>query len=162
MSRASERRGPAVRFPPPLLFISALVLAWLLDSRVVSLPMVESAASARVLDVSGGVLIIAGGILAAWGAITFWRHKTTVLPHLPASRLVEAGPYRFTRNPMYAGFISAYLGAMLLMNSLWPVPLLPLVLGILYRFVIRREEQHLTEAFGEEYVAYTQRVRRWL
>jgi protein-S-isoprenylcysteine O-methyltransferase Ste14 len=50
----------------------------------------------------------------------------------------------------------------LLLRSVWAVVFLPVVLGLLVRFVIRREERHLTQRFPEEYAAYCARVPRWL
>ncbi len=80
----------------------------------------------------------------------------------PASRIVDKGPYRLTRNPMYTGMSLVYLGAMLLLNWGWALVLFPLVLILLYRFVISREEAYLTSEFGEEYLAYCRKVRRWI
>lgn len=155
-------RGPGVRFPPPTLFVTALAFGWLLDTRVRRLAMVHGAGEAHSLEIVGWAMVALGLMLAMWGALTFLRHKTAIYPHHPASMIVQAGPYRFTRNPMYLGFTIAHVGAAFVMNGWWPLLLLPVVLGLLLRLVIRREERYLTEAFGEAYVAYQGRVRRWL
>lgn len=126
------------------------------------LPLVDSASAAQLLDVIGWMLVALGALLAAWGALTFLRHKTAILPHHPASAIVAAGPYRFTRNPMYLGFTMAYLGGSLTINTWWAMMLLPVVMLLLDRLVIQREERYLTAAFGEEYTAYQRRVGRWL
>jgi len=63
---------------------------------------------------------------------------------------------------MYAGFTLVYVGAAIIMNSMWPLALLPVVLGLLFLLVIRREEAYLADAFGEQYAIYRSRVRRWL
>jgi protein-S-isoprenylcysteine O-methyltransferase Ste14 len=94
--------------------------------------------------------------------LTFRRARTAILPTRPASQLVDGGPYRFTRNPMYTGLTTAYVGAAALLDSVWPLLLLPLVLAALVRLVVRREEAYLRGAFGAEYAAYQARVRRWL
>jgi len=154
-------RGPGVRFPPPTLFVAGLAVAWLVDTRIRHLAIVNSANAARFLDVVGWVLIALGLLIALWGALTFMRHKTAVYPHSPASLIVVSGPYRFTRNPMYLGFTLAYVGGTLWMNSWWPMLLLPVVMLLLDRFVIQREERYLAAAFGEEYIAYQRRVGRW-
>ena len=70
-------------------------------------------------------------------------------------------PYRFTRNPMYLGLVFVTAGLALLANALWPLILLPVVIVILRRAVIDREERYLTAKFGEEYLQYKARVRRW-
>ena len=71
-------------------------------------------------------------------------------------------PYRFTRNPMYTGLTVAYLGGAALLDSGWPIIVLPIVLFVLVRTVVSREETYLNHAFGADHGAYTARVRRWL
>ena len=113
-------------------------------------------------------MIIAGVCFVVWLALmlaafaTFGRAKTTPFPNRPASALVTSGPYRFTRNPMYLSLIALYIGLTLMLNSWWPLMMLPLVLVIIDRAVIAREERYLTDAFPADYPAYQRRVRRWL
>lgn len=152
--------SPGVRFPPPIIFVTGLVIAWWLDRRVKSLPL--SAFGGAALEVAGLVLVIAGFALGAWGLLTFARARTAILPHHAASRLVRTGPYRFTRNPMYTGLTMGFIGAAGLLDSAWPLILLPVVLAVLIRFVVSKEEAYLREAFGEDYVSYQAEVRRWL
>jgi protein-S-isoprenylcysteine O-methyltransferase Ste14 len=80
----------------------------------------------------------------------------------PTTTIVEKGPYRFTRNPMYLAMSCAYLGLALVLNNLWALVLLPFVVLVVDRFVIRREESYLTAKFGDPYREYCARVRRWL
>jgi protein-S-isoprenylcysteine O-methyltransferase Ste14 len=94
--------------------------------------------------------------------ITFRRAKTAIIPYQPATQLVESGPYKFTRNPMYTGMTLAYLGGTALLYSLWPLLLLPVVLTALMRLVVDREEAYLGHAFGSAYDDYRSRVRRFL
>ena len=94
--------------------------------------------------------------------ITFWRARTAIIPHRPASRLVRHGPYRFTRNPMYVALTALYVGLALLFNVAWPLVVLPVVLWLLWHVVIRHEERYLLFAFGGDYAAFTREVRRWL
>lgn len=155
----SPLTSPGVRFPPPLLFVAGLAAAWLLERRVRALPFV---ADGDLLTTPGAVLVAIGVGVVAWGMVTFRAARTAIIPMHGASRLVEHGPYRFTRNPMYTGLTLAYLGIAAMMNSAWPLLALPIVLALLVRLVIRREEAYLLDAFGEEYSAYRTRVRRWL
>ena len=153
-------RHPGVRFPPPVLFVAGLVAGWALDryGRALPLPGVGTAAARGV----GLVLVLLGLALVGWGIATFRRARTAIIPHYPASQVVDRGPYRFTRNPMYTGFTIVYLGVTALLRSAWPLLLLPLVLVALVRLVIAREERYLRAAFGADYDAYCARVRRWL
>jgi protein-S-isoprenylcysteine O-methyltransferase Ste14 len=75
---------------------------------------------------------------------------------------VAEGPYRFTRNPIYLGFTLVYGGVTALANSPWGALLLPFVLVLMQRGVIQREERYLERVFGEEYLQYKTRVRRWI
>jgi protein-S-isoprenylcysteine O-methyltransferase Ste14 len=114
------------------------------------------------IDVLGWTLVLTGLTLAYWGIATFLRLRTPIYPNRDAKRLVIAGPYRFSRNPMYTGMIIAYVGGCAVVNSLWPLALLPFAVAALYRLVIRNEERYLTEAFGDEYREYQGQVGRWL
>ena len=153
-------RGPAVPFPPPLLFVAGFVAGWLLERRW---PLGAGPGTDRAAwEVKGATNAAAGLAVMAWGLLTFARHRTAIIPNRPASRLVTGGPYRFTRNPMYVGFVCLYVGGALLTGLWWPLVLLPAVLALLVALVVRREERYLAEAFGAEYAAYRARVRRWL
>lgn len=149
---------PGVPFPPPLPFVVAFGLGWLLQ-RWRPLALFGDAA---ITEGAGWTLLLLGLLLMFVGMGTFLRAGTAVIPFRAASRLVTWGPYRFTRNPMYAGFTIAYLGGVLLMNSVWPLLFLPLAIIVLSRLVIEREERHLLALFGEEYAAYRRQVRRWI
>ena len=114
------------------------------------------------LGVVGFVITIIGVAIGAWGMLTFARAHTAIAPIRPASQLVQHGPYRFTRNPMYSGLTFAYLGVAALFNLAWAILVLPVVVVALRRLVIVREEAYLQREFGEEYERYRRRVRRWL
>lgn len=152
-------QGPAVRFPPPLLFGAGLLLGALLSRlQPVALPWVRTAWIAPVAL----VLCVLGVGLAVIGVLTFRRADTAVYPNQPARTLVTHGVYAYTRNPMYVGMTVAYLGLALATGSVWPLLLLPAVLALLVRFVIQREERHLMAKFPAEYGAYCADVGRWL
>jgi protein-S-isoprenylcysteine O-methyltransferase Ste14 len=108
------------------------------------------------------VLVAAGIALVIWSFARFIRAKTGIVPITPATTLVADGPYRFTRNPMYLALTVVYLGAALLYDSLWPLLLLPLAIACIQLYVIPREERYLASKFGDEYLAYQRRVRRWV
>jgi len=110
----------------------------------------------------GWLLAGAGVALAASAIVLFRRAGTSPVPIQPTTALVAQGPYRFTRNPMYVGLAALYAGIALLVNSLWPLVLLPVVLIAIRWWVIAREEAYLERKFGDAYRAYTRRVRRWL
>jgi protein-S-isoprenylcysteine O-methyltransferase Ste14 len=153
-------KSPGVHFPPPFLFAGGLLLGWFLDRRWI--PLRLPGLGFPNVERIGTILIIIGACLGMWGAATFLRARTAIVPFHPASRLIESGPYRFTRNPMYTGLTIVYLGVSALLDSVWPFVILPIVLFLLMRLVIVKEEAYLHDAFGDDYAAYKGRVRRWL
>jgi protein-S-isoprenylcysteine O-methyltransferase Ste14 len=110
----------------------------------------------------GIVFIIAGVALAVSGAGLFRRHNTGVVPFSPATRLVTEGPYRFTRNPMYLGMVLLLIGAATMFGTLSPWLVIPIFAWWIDRRFIAQEEVMLAEVFGEDYLRFKQRVRRWI
>jgi protein-S-isoprenylcysteine O-methyltransferase Ste14 len=154
---APPESGADVRVLPPAVFAAAFALGALADRwRHVGVP-----GGRRARPVGIG-LMAAGAGLAASGAATFRRHRTTVIPHRPVSTFVTAGPYRFSRNPMYTGLSLCHAGGALVIGSVWPLATLPITVAAVRRLVIDREERYLAERFGEEYETYRRTVRRWL
>jgi protein-S-isoprenylcysteine O-methyltransferase Ste14 len=155
-------KSAGVWFPPPLIFVITFLAGWMVEKQLGRLTLTNNAGVIQALQVIGVVMIAVGIALVAWGIITFSRAKTAVYPNQPATRIVDSGPYRFTRNPMYSGLTIAYLGVAWMLNMGWPMILLPLALVVLHHFVIAREERYLASAFGETYESYRKRVNRWL
>jgi protein-S-isoprenylcysteine O-methyltransferase Ste14 len=154
---ATEKRDiPGVVAPPPIIYAAGLLAGWALD-RLRPWPFLPSA-WARPL----GLALFVAGLVGAGGVWAFRRAGTSPNPWRRTERLVTDGPYRFTRNPMYLGFTLWYLAGTAWVNSLWPLALLPVVLLVMQRGVITREEAYLERRFGREYTEYRARVRRWL
>lgn len=153
---------PQVHFPPPFLFALGLAVVWVLETRLVRIPLTRGGASRITLEGVGLALLITGIVFIFWGLIVFARAHTGILPGRPASQIVTHGPYRYTRNPMYTGMSVAYFGGALILNSGWMLVTLPIIMLALYRFVIQREEVYLSANFPSEYSEYRRRVRRWL
>lgn len=76
--------------------------------------------------------------------------------------MVISGPYRFIRNPQYLGIAFLYIALAFAFGVTWALAFLPVVLLIVDRFVIAREESYLEGRFGAAYREYKARVRRWL
>ena len=76
--------------------------------------------------------------------------------------LVDSGPYRLSRNPIYLGFVGILIGMPLALGTYWGLILSPVLVLSLNQFVVQHEERYLREKFPVEYVAYASRVRRWL
>jgi protein-S-isoprenylcysteine O-methyltransferase Ste14 len=148
---------PAVIVFPPVLFLSAIALGVTLQF---IWPLHLSAAlPARII---GGLLVLMGGAAVVLAKKSLRRAGTNVRPDRPTTAVVSEGPYRFTRNPIYLGASVAYLGLALSFNAFWPFPSLLPFLALLDWGVVRREELYLERKFGNSYLAYKLRVRRWL
>ena len=149
--------NPGVIAPPPLIYASALAIG-LLANRLYPIAFVPRGLS-RVL---GWPLIVGGPVVGSLGLREMKRADTNVDPREPTTAIVTGGPYRFTRNPLYLSMTLIYAGITALANALPAALLLPFVLHIMRRGVIEREERHLERKFGDEYLDYKARVRRWI
>jgi protein-S-isoprenylcysteine O-methyltransferase Ste14 len=143
---------------PPLAWAAAafagLVLDWLAP-----LPFLPAGAPVGWL---GALVFVLALALAAWAAITMTRAGSNVPTNRPTTAIVESGPYRFTRNPIYMGMFGGLIGLAIAFNTLWLLAMLvPFVLVIRYG-VVAREEAYLERKFGDVYRGYRLRVRRWL
>ncbi len=153
----SKADAPKVRIVPPLVYLAGLVLGHLAN-RWLPLEVVP----VQTGWIAGGILFVLGLGLAASAIINFTRSGTTIRPDRASTALVIAGPYKFTRNPMYLGMAVAYLGLAIADRSLASLILLPVVLLIIRWAVIANEEAFLERRFGSTYTNYKTRVRRWL
>jgi protein-S-isoprenylcysteine O-methyltransferase Ste14 len=140
-----------------LIYAVALLLSLFLHRRV-PLPLF----SGRIKTLLGALLVGGAGATGLFSLLKMREVGTNVNPTQPTTALVTAGPYRFTRNPIYLALTLLYTGLGLLFNTLWTLLLLPVVLLLMNRGVIEREEAYLEQKFGAQYRAYKESVRRWL
>ncbi len=152
-----ERDNPGFLLPPPLTYLLTLVLGLVLDRRS-HVPFLPRGV-ARIL---GWPLLGSGVLLNGWFNLTMRRADTPIDPRKPVSKLTTEGPFRYTRNPAYLSLTMVYAGIALLRNALWAILLLPAVVFAIRRDQIEREERYLERTFGEEYLAYKERARRWV
>jgi protein-S-isoprenylcysteine O-methyltransferase Ste14 len=149
--------APGVLVFPPALFVVTLILGLFLHwLRPVSL---LPSLAARL---AGLVVLVLSWWLVHSAEAAMKRAGTNVRPDQPSLAIVTDGPFRFSRNPMYLATTGLYLGITLLVNTPWPLVLLPPMLLVLHWGVVRREERYLEAKFGEPYRAYKSRVRRWV
>ena len=149
--------NPGVIAPPPLIYASALAIG-LLANRLYPIAFLPRGLS-RVL----GWPLIAGGLAVGYlGFSEMKRAGTNLDPREPTTTIVTGGPFRFTRNPLYLSMTLIYGGITALANALPAALLLPVVLQVMRRRVIEREERYLEGKFGDEYLDYKARVRRWI
>ena len=147
------------RIPPPLI---AVLIAVVMGIAARYLPSVDLSLGLR-LTLALPVLL-AGLVVCLSGVLSFHRARTTVNPLRPerASALVDSGVYQYTRNPMYLGFAIVLVAWALALAS--PLTLLGAIAFVLYmnRFQITPEERALKTLFGDDFISYCKRVRRWI
>jgi protein-S-isoprenylcysteine O-methyltransferase Ste14 len=142
--------------PPPLIYLGALIVGQVLQS---SFPLPFLPRGLRTW--LGGLLIGAGAVTITSAVRTMRDAGTNISPEQPTTSLVTKGPYQFTRNPLYLSFTLIYTGISVLTGTFWSILLLPVVMFIINRGVIDREERYLERKFGSQYRDYKEHVPRW-
>jgi len=144
------------RVIPPVYFLAALagmlvLHRWVPGSRWLGSPW-------RYVGLAP---ILVGAWMGIGGARLFAKHRTTLHPFEEPSTLMDEGPFRYSRNPLYASLTLTLFGVALMLGSLVPLLMPPLFAWLVTSRFIRREEEVLERRFGEEYRAYKRRVGRW-
>ena len=152
-----EQDSAQVRVPPPLMLLSCVLvgvgLHWIHPIPFVGNP-VRWIAAAFLICIGIGTILY-----CAW---KFKKTGTNIEPWKKTSRIITSGVYRFTRNPIYLSFLIVGTGVAFAVNSVWIIAMM-LPLGfLLTHFVIAKEERYLEQSFGDEYLSYKAKVRRWI
>lgn len=156
-TEVSGRGARVILVPPPVYFAVSFAAGMALHAAT------DDHLRGGPLTVWLGAALLAAGLALDLGAVVmFVRSHTTIVPHHRVAELVTGGPYRLSRNPMYTGLALITAGVALLIGTWWPLVTLIPALVIIRCVVIGPEERYLAEAFGEDYAAYSSRVRRWL
>ena len=149
--------SPHVVAVPPFIFLGgffvALLLQWLLPVHV--FPGIA-------WKTVGWIVALISGILAFSGFRAMHKIGTNIDVRKPALRIVSVGPFRYTRNPLYLSLVLLYLGIALFFDMAWLIALLMPIILVIHFGVIRREERYLEGKFGEDYLDYKKKVRRWV
>ncbi|NML08040.1 isoprenylcysteine carboxylmethyltransferase family protein [Sphingomonas sp. G-3-2-10] len=156
---ATEPDSAGVGFPPPFVYLGALLLG-LAAERSVNLH--SFGIGWRLLAATGAPLVVAGAAIMVAAAGLFRRLGTNISPSQPVTHIATTGPYQWTRNPMYLGMALVYAGLAIGFDGPIAFALLPLVLIAIQTQVIAREERYLEAKFGDDYGRYKVEVRRWL
>jgi protein-S-isoprenylcysteine O-methyltransferase Ste14 len=145
---------------PPLLVAVVIGLAMLGVSRIA--PALAFALPGRVAVALS--LVLLGGAVALAGVVAFRRERTTVNPMTPGatSSVVSSGVYRYSRNPMYLGFLLALAGLAVYLSNAAAVVLLVAFVAYMNRYQIKPEERALLAKFGLAFAQYMSSVRRWV
>lgn len=157
MAKELDRPNISPMVHPPIVALLFIGIAYFLG-RFVPLPMIAP----MVLRNVGLLLTFLGFLLGIGAFIEFRKARTTLDPHGSAKQVVTSGIYRFTRNPIYLGFLLMVIGLPLNSGLYWGILMAPLYMMTMTRLVIEREEAYLERKFKDQYTGYKSRVRRWL
>jgi len=145
--------------PPPILFF-ALILTGFIAQWLFPLSLIFHKWATRLLIVFP--LFIASGLIAINALIIMKKNKTAINFNNPTTKFIVEGSFRFTRNPLYLSLLIVMGCIVVGANSAWHL-IAFIVLFLFLNFgVVVREEQYLENIFGEEYIQYKNRVRRWM
>lgn len=156
-TRSDGERVVAFRLWPPVAIGAPLLAGWLVTRR-----WGDPVGLGRWRIPLGWALVLAFVGWNGWSLWLFHRHRTGLLPGQATYSVIEQGPYRLSRNPLYVGLLSLYLGLTLLVPTFWGLVLVPAAVLLVRWGAIDPEERYLRERFGAPYDAYASRVRRWL
>jgi len=146
---------------PPFIFLGFFVIGFILHY-FFRLFLVESPRLDSILNVIGTVLIVVSLILPVLAFKTLERSKTTHKVSKPTTTIVSVGIFRYSRNPIYLSGFILFIGISFITNSLIMLILIIPLFFVIREGVVKREERYLDRKFGEEYLNYKKRVRRWI
>jgi protein-S-isoprenylcysteine O-methyltransferase Ste14 len=115
-----------------------------------------------VVTIVACLFLAIGFLLRVWATFYFYERQMDVIRLAPQQNLITSGPYSFSRNPLYlGGNVFIFGGAVLFLGS--PSGIVLTVINIMaVEVMIRREERQLARNFGQEWILYKSRVRRWV
>lgn len=143
---------------PPAWLVAFAALAWVQATRY---PAGLSFGGGWA-DFVGGLLVGGGLVLIALAFAEFRRHRTTVIPHRDAERLIQTGIFRRSRNPIYLADVLILAGLILRWDAVLSLPLVPALLWVLEKRFVIPEENRLRRKFRAEFARYCQKTRRWI
>lgn len=108
-----------------------------------------------------GVMVV-GLLFNLSCAYLFGKNNTAIKPFEESSQLITAGLYNYSRNPIYLGMVVILIGLWIFLGTLPPLIIILAFFGLIQEKFIKIEEQMLTEKFGQQYLTYQERVRRWI
>lgn len=145
--------------PPPFIYGAAVLAGLALHWWVWPLPLPLEGVLAHY---AGWAVMAPGLLLLMWAMRSFSRADTAIIPYDTTTTIVPTGPYRFSRNPMYISMAVVQVGFALMFATAWVLVMLVPALAVIRYGVIAREERYLERKFGESYLQYKKRVRRWV
>lgn len=158
MAKQLEDRA-RVTIPPPVTLIVSIVVGLSLHQ---VFPVAVMPASLPVRLLIAAPLLLGYGVVTALAIRMMLARNTAVAPHQSTTTLISEGPFSLTRNPLYLSVLLLFAGIALLVNEVWMLCLIPVMFVALDRGAVIHEEEYLERKFGDQYLDYKRRVRRWV
>jgi protein-S-isoprenylcysteine O-methyltransferase Ste14 len=155
----NTKDSPGVYIPPPLFYVLFFLVALFIQKKIA---INNSVFHLPITRLVGTFLLAISSFFLILSLRQFFQSKNTLILIKPASSLQVNGIYRISRNPMYTGLAMVYLGLTCFIGNWWNIILFPLVILIVQEYIIKREENYLNRRFGQAYLDYKTKVRRWL
>jgi len=152
----SKVDNAGVKMPPPVCFFVFLIVG-LLDST-----WIRGEFGPPIILALGGAIALVAFIFLIKSARRHAAVGSNVEPWKPTTTLIIDGAHKYSRNPIYVAMATTYLGLAIAASSVLAIVLLPVCLYVIWYFVIAKEEAYLEDKFGDEYLSYKAKVRRWL
>ncbi|WP_300601562.1 isoprenylcysteine carboxylmethyltransferase family protein [Niabella sp.] len=144
------------RIPPPVYFLLSLIVMLLLHAYFPVAHWLQ-----KPWNYLGIILLTGGFALSAGSALLFRKSGTRLRPGAQATFIVIGGPFRYTRNPMYAGLVIMLMGTAVLLGTVSPLFMIPVCFIILHTQFVLKEEKWMEQWFGEAYLTYKRKTPRW-
>lgn len=157
MTTENDIKGAAVKLPPPLVFLTVIFTAYGIHE-LWPLAIFHS----TITQYLGIIMIVVGFVIIILSSWYFKQAKTNIEPWKPTTTIISTGIYRYSRNPIYVTFCLIQIGIGLILNSAWILGSFIVSAIAVYHIAIKKEEFYLENKFGEEYINYKSKVRRWL
>jgi protein-S-isoprenylcysteine O-methyltransferase Ste14 len=155
----NKKDHPGIYVPPPIVYVLVFLAAVFIQKKV---PINDSLFHQPMTKILGAGLLIIALFFLLRSLRQFFLTKNTLVTIMPTNSLQTNGIYNITRNPMYIGLAIVYLGISCLIGNWWNIILFPLLLLLIQEYMIKREEKYLERRFGQVYLDYKSKVRRWL
>ena len=156
MTLDKDEHGASVKFPPPIVFILFMLFAY--DIHYFFAIQIGNMSS---LIYIGSFFVALGLAILLITLISFKRAQTNIEPWKPTTQIISSGIYAYSRNPMYIAFGIVTIGTGIILNSLWiTLSFIPSIVVIFF-IAIKKEELYLENKFGQDYLSYKAKVRRW-
>ncbi len=145
--------------PPPIVFFSLILIGFAVQwLSPVSLIFHEWPSRLIV----GIPLFVISGLIAINALVIMKKYNTAINFNNPTTKFIIEGSFRYTRNPLYLALLLVMISIAVIANSAWHL-IACILLFLFFNFgVVAREEQYLENIFGDEYIHYKKRVRRWI